>query len=324
VAAFGFTERQARFLVTVMIHSGVFVERQYCAFAGIAHGQKTHDFIRKLIGQGFATAIHLGAVHRGRMFHVHYKPLYAAIGERDNRNRKRATPGRQAERLMLLDAVLDDRARVWLGTETDKRRHFMSALRDYKDVLQDFPRLTFGDGPRQRVRHFPDKLPIGLPTADRRDHVLLYLVNKPSPMDFRMFLVRHAELLRLLRDWTVRVLFPAPFAKSMTFFGHAARDQIANPISPSCLDDWVWYCRERRRRNAAPDGDDDRFRRVASLFRGPRFEGLYRVWLQHGDAILWAATSWILSQRLEDRDGRFEFVRLTRQYLHLASLVGVA
>ncbi len=39
IAAFGFTERQARFLVTVMLHSGVFVERQYCAFAGIGHGQ---------------------------------------------------------------------------------------------------------------------------------------------------------------------------------------------------------------------------------------------------------------------------------------------
>src|SRR4029453_3616240 len=46
VTAFGFTERQARFLVEVLIHSGVFVERQYCAFAGITHGQKTHDFLR--------------------------------------------------------------------------------------------------------------------------------------------------------------------------------------------------------------------------------------------------------------------------------------
>ncbi len=33
VAAFGFTERQARFLVTVLVHSGVFIERQYRAFA---------------------------------------------------------------------------------------------------------------------------------------------------------------------------------------------------------------------------------------------------------------------------------------------------
>ena len=49
VSAFGLTPRQARFLVEVMIHSGVFVERQYCAFAGITHGQKTTDFLRRLV-----------------------------------------------------------------------------------------------------------------------------------------------------------------------------------------------------------------------------------------------------------------------------------
>ena len=49
----GFSERQARFLATVMAHSGVFVERQYCRFAGVAHGQKSHDFIRRLVDAGF-------------------------------------------------------------------------------------------------------------------------------------------------------------------------------------------------------------------------------------------------------------------------------
>jgi len=39
---FGFTG-QARFLVHVLVFSGVFIERQYRAFAGVAHGQKTHD-----------------------------------------------------------------------------------------------------------------------------------------------------------------------------------------------------------------------------------------------------------------------------------------
>jgi hypothetical protein len=85
VAAFGFTERQARFLVTVMVHSGVFLERQYCAFADISHGQKTHDFVAKLIARRFATSIAPGRLHQGRLYHVHYKPLYEAIGEPDNR-----------------------------------------------------------------------------------------------------------------------------------------------------------------------------------------------------------------------------------------------
>jgi hypothetical protein len=40
IQALGFTERQARFLVTVMVHSGVFVERQYCRFGGSRTGRK--------------------------------------------------------------------------------------------------------------------------------------------------------------------------------------------------------------------------------------------------------------------------------------------
>ena len=54
---FGFTRRQHEFLVTVMVYSGAFLERQYCTFAGIAHGQKTHDFIDRLIGRGFAREV---------------------------------------------------------------------------------------------------------------------------------------------------------------------------------------------------------------------------------------------------------------------------
>ena len=108
VATFGFTERQARFLVTVMLHSGVFVERQYCAFAGIVHGQKSHDFLERLSTRGFAKAIAVGPLHRGRLFHVHHKPLYAALGETDNRHRKPMSTGRMIERLMVLDAVLDE------------------------------------------------------------------------------------------------------------------------------------------------------------------------------------------------------------------------
>ena len=82
--AFRFTERQARFLVTVLIHSGVFVPRQYRTFAGIVHGQKVRDFVRKLVGRGYATVITPGAFHRGRLFHVQYRPLYEAIGEPHN------------------------------------------------------------------------------------------------------------------------------------------------------------------------------------------------------------------------------------------------
>ena len=38
IADHGFTERQASFLVTVMLHSGVCLGRNYSAYARIAHG----------------------------------------------------------------------------------------------------------------------------------------------------------------------------------------------------------------------------------------------------------------------------------------------
>src|SRR5205814_10001343 len=97
---FGFTESQAKFLVHVLVVSGVFLERQYRAFTGLAHGQKTRDSLATLVAAGHATAITPGALHRGRFYHVHYKPLYEAIGEPNNRHRKPASLGRVVERLM--------------------------------------------------------------------------------------------------------------------------------------------------------------------------------------------------------------------------------
>jgi hypothetical protein len=80
VVEFGFTERQARFLVTVMLHSGVCLLRQYTAFAGIVHGQKTRKFFAKLVRRKYATAYPCRH-NRGRVYHVHHKPLYRAIGQ---------------------------------------------------------------------------------------------------------------------------------------------------------------------------------------------------------------------------------------------------
>ena len=65
---FDLTERQARFLATVMLHSGLFVGRQYAAFAGITHGQKVHDFIERLLARRFVTPIELGSTGRTRIF----------------------------------------------------------------------------------------------------------------------------------------------------------------------------------------------------------------------------------------------------------------
>ena len=98
-----------------------------------------------------ATPIATGKLHRGRMFHVHYKPLWAAVGELTT-DSKPAAPGRMIERVMLLDAVLDEPACTWLGPARDKRRHFIRHLESRLDA-REYPHLTFGDGPEKTVQY---------------------------------------------------------------------------------------------------------------------------------------------------------------------------
>jgi hypothetical protein len=324
VARFGFTERQARFLVYVMVYAGVFLERQYCAFAGIAHGQKTHDFLRKLMNRGYVTVITPGALHRGRLVHVQFKPLYEAIGEENNRNRRPASLGRMIERVMILDAVLADGRHTWLGTEQDKLAYFKASLND-RFRPEDLPRLTFGDGDRKTIRYFPDKLPIGVERDYGPRHVFLYLVTRDVPAGFRMFLFRHAELLKTVHFWTIRLLVPRRFRKAIALYRYAARDEVARPLEPALVDELEWVFRYRAGTADLTQKPPDLDLKAASRkFDAARFRARYRMWQLDPQLALWNLHSHILRDQLAYGEGRLEFMELPHQYLRLTSLIGVA
>jgi hypothetical protein len=88
VARKGFTERQARFLTTVMLHAGVCVPRQYARFYGIVYGAKTRTFFDKLMQLRYASMYDCRH-NRERIYHVNQRALYATIGEADSRLRSR-------------------------------------------------------------------------------------------------------------------------------------------------------------------------------------------------------------------------------------------
>lgn len=160
------------------------------------YGRKVCDFFESLVTRGYATARPCGH-HRARLFHIHHKPLYRAVGETDNRYRRQATLPPALERLMVLDAVLAEPDRTWLATEQEKFTYFTLT---HRIPRQDLPSLTFRGEDAETVRYFPDKLPIAL-DPDGRTHLFLYLLTQDVPIDFRGFLERHAELLRALPLW---------------------------------------------------------------------------------------------------------------------------
>jgi hypothetical protein len=324
VMEFGFTERQARFLVHVLVFSGVFLERQYRAFTGLVHGQKTHDFLAKLVNEGFATPITPGALHRGRLYHVQYRRLYEAIGEPNNRHRKVGSLGRFVERLMLLDAVLADHRYGWLGTEQDKRTYFREALE--RELADDwYPHLTFHSGVDKTTRFFPDKLPIGVPLKGERRHVFLYLATREIPMDFRVFLLRHADLLKAVDEWTIRVLISRRLRRAVTLYRYAVRDAFLMPLQPRDVRELDWYFRARRGELVCPSADPDlNVATAARKYGAARFEALYRVWLQRGEQALWAMQLPLLRDNIQRGWGRVEFAQLPHQYLQLTPLIGTS
>jgi hypothetical protein len=318
---FGFTERQTRFLVTVMAHSGSFLERQYCAFAGIVRGQNRREFVARLVARGYATAITHGNLRRGRIYHVHHKPLYEAIGLPDDRHRKPQTVGRMVQRLMILDAVLADKNCWWMGPACDKRSYFATTMKTGLSAAQ-YPQIAFGSGTRKTIRYFPDKLPIGVDKRNLDHHVFLYLVTRPIPLDFRMFLLRHAELLRMLHPWTVRVLVPRRFWKAAALYKAALCDELWTPLEPHITDRLEAYFRERRQDGGhLSDPSDEYLLKAFRRYGRPRFASLYRAWRCMGDRILWAARSPVLRDARERGWGTCEMQPLTGQYLQLTGLI---
>ena len=177
---------------------------------------------------------------------MHHKRLYALIGQANNRHRRRAPRSRMVERLMLLDAVLDDRDLVWLGTEADKTRYFLTRLAEYRFRPHELPHLAFESGARQTLRQFPDKLPIGIHALEDR-YVFTCLVTRVSPANFRTFLVRHHHLWRMLNRWTLRVLVPTPLATSTQAYRHACHEQLRQPLGLSDGKDPEWLFEQRKR-----------------------------------------------------------------------------
>lgn len=312
----GFTDRQAGFLVTVMLHAGVCVGRQYATFAGIPHGRKICDFFDGLLSRGYATARPCGH-HRARIFHVHHKALYRAVGEPDNRHRRPTGLPRAVERLMVLDAVLADRDRTWLATEQDKVTYFTLT---HRVARRDLPSLTFRAEDAETVRFFPDKLPIGL-DADGRTHVFLYLLTQDLPIDFRGFLERHAELWRSLPAWRIRLLVPSHKAGAMPLYRAAFHEQLGSPLRMSVVDDVRWYFEARRQQRR---DNPERFDQAVRALSAPRFQALYRAWAERGEAVLDGALSGTLADAIARGTGELECHVLPHRYGHLFPLVGTA
>ena len=226
VARFGFTTRQAKFLVTVMRHSGVCLPRQYAAFAGIVYGQKTRAFFTGLVGRRYASSC--PCMHnRALVYHVHHQPLYRAVGEPHSRLRRPVSAASVVPRLMLLDVLLASPETMWLEGEKEKVAHFAEVA---PAALERLSHPATDTGPGRVVRRFQDHLPIGIEPAGRA--VFVYPMTSSSVTRFRLFLRRHAPLFGSLPAWTLRIVCSAESEHLLPSCRAAVRTQFESVGAP--------------------------------------------------------------------------------------------
>ena len=170
------------------------------------------------------------------------------------------------------------------------------------------------------MRLFPDDQPIAVTSSGRV--VFTYLVMSPYMEEFRSFVQRHANLLRALSGWTLRVLFPEQMATAIAAYEETARYELTATLRPELLAELKRYFDQRRRapNHRARTLEDEEFSRLHAAFDSPRFRQLYRRWLSDGDSVFDALSSPGIAGALERGTGRIESHVIVLSYRHLAPL----
>ena len=117
---FGWTGRQAEWIVLVCLHSGVFTRTQATRFLD-THHERARRLVHALIAQGAAAEETVPGVRGiGRVCRIFSRGLYRALGTEHIRHRRTASADVLMRRLLSLDYVIEHSALPWLPTEPEK------------------------------------------------------------------------------------------------------------------------------------------------------------------------------------------------------------
>lgn len=281
LACFGYTPRQAHFLTLVALHGGYFLRRQYVQLTGSGHGLATVRFLRKARAQG-----HIREVPHGRhgvIFRLCARPVYAALQQEHNRNRRPAEWTAVVRKLMALDFVMTQPTAQFWATEEDKT----ALLRELDVDPSVWPakRYHAGSGStRITTRHFVDKMPWYRDPGEPRVW-FAYLNAESTLAGFETFLEEYAGLLEAIPAGVSYVGLRPCRARVEAWF---AQKHNRHPSVPA---EFREFCSLRRSVEAGEFrdlsvADIQRFRALRARFSAKSFDVLYRLWERMGNAAL--------------------------------------
>jgi hypothetical protein len=296
---FGYDHDEAHFLVIAALHSGYFVRRQFLSFIKGTKGWKDVVLLNKLKANGHGEVSVFR--HKRIVHHLSAKPLYDALGEPDNRNRRERQPSSIKNKLMGLDFVLENPGHQYLATEREKLDHFLTLLKIAEEKL---PTRWYASphGRGATAKHFVDKYPIFLePGAGGREDVphFCYVDEGLQSTDrFATYLAQYGPLLHALSDFQVIYiaqhsgLFASAQRVFQKFAGLSATDKPvdSDPVIQALLAHF-----EARQDYEAQDFSRFNTARLISFrdekkrFAGEPYDTLYRLWRTDGARAILAA-----------------------------------
>lgn len=296
----GYSEREAAFLCMAALHGGYFLRRQYADFLGKSVGGTAAVLIEKVLAKGHAKGTTFAA--NTYIYHLCARPVYAAIGQEDNRNRRLREPTTIKNKLMGLDFVLSHSGHQYLATEQEKVEYFTVTLGIEKTLL---PATRYASRGQTTERYFVETFPVFLAASsqDAGSPVVSFCFIDEGLVGisaFQTFLEKYIPLLASLREFNVIYV-----ATNDAHFGPARRI-LERAFGPKSERDFVpdealthrmlQHFETRRLHETQQWNGFDRakliqFRDERKEFSGDKFEALYRLWTTSGAAAVKASFS---------------------------------
>lgn len=288
---FGFSERQTRFLVTVALHGGFCLRRQYMAFAGLTYGAGVREFLDRLVTRKLATRLDFRR-DRGHVYHLHASTIYDAIGQPDNRNRRQVSAALIARKLMVLDYVLAHPDREWFATEEDKVALFTERYGVPPLHLPQRTYLAVRWNTPPTIRYFVHKLPVAV-DGDPPVVSFVWLVTEVSGEGFAQFVQDHVGLLAHLSHWRLVAVAPrhipglpacGPALDRVVAAAGAPRPQAECEALRAAF--VVLDLAERNDLRSVSVAEIDAMHKVRERYEHHEFHALFHRWQRAGDAVL--------------------------------------
>jgi hypothetical protein len=285
----GYSDREAAFVALAALHSGYFVRRQYCSFISAGKGWVDEALTSKLLRLGHAREVVLRS--RRRLYSISSKQIFGALGEEDNRNRRRHEPQTIKARLMGLEYVISRPGVRWFPTETERVSLFADELGISRDFLPTW-RYSSKNGQRTTLRWFVDKSPVFLAPNDSTVHFCFVDPGFHTSDAFASFLRNYRPLFSRLPRFAVIYLASHRGASDVgrrvfeRFFSPAG-SLPEDPLTTELLE----YFRDRSEHEKSGLGafNQDRldhYRESRKQFANTQYERLFELWKQQGETAL--------------------------------------